>query len=254
MNDRVDPPPFPPPPAPLPAARRPEPPLEVRWSERRPLPLRWVLPEGGRAPSRTVGAAPLDFCFHMHRLCSDIAARCPTLHHVRMSQVLLAFTPSRNRTRFGLQARVTPLRFRHGSLIRLFRGLQYQVQRYFVNDTEMLYVMAFCLPRFLDQPFEDKLSTVFHELFHIGPVFDGDLRRLGGRCAMHSRSKARYEAHMGTLAKSYLAGHDRPDLLEFLRFDYHALWMRHGGIRGVVVPRPKLLPVGWLPRQAARSV
>ena len=31
---------------------------------------------------------------------------------------------------------------------------------------------------FLDQTFEEKLVTVFHELYHISPAFDGDLRRL----------------------------------------------------------------------------
>ncbi len=55
------------------------------------------------------------------------------------------------------------------------RGRYYQVQRYFVDGHEMLYVMAFCMPRFLDQSFEDKLITLFHELYHINPRFDGDL-------------------------------------------------------------------------------
>jgi hypothetical protein len=115
----------------------------------------------------------------------------------------------------------------------------------------MLYVLTFCLPRFLDQPFEEKLVTVFHELFHMSPAFDGDLRRHPGRYAVHSHSKERYDAEMAKLAKAYLADHPEPELFEFLRFSSQELWDRHGGIRGVVVPRPKLLPVGWLARQAA---
>ncbi|HEY3789930.1 MAG TPA: hypothetical protein VGL71_13810 [Urbifossiella sp.] len=189
----------------------------------------------------------------MRRLCNDIARRCPALHHIRMSQVLLSFTPSRNRNRFGLQARVTPLRFRAGGLVRRYSAVEYQVQRFFVNDVEMLYLLAFCLPRFFNQPFEEKLSTVFHELFHMNPAFDGDLRRHPGRCTLHSQSKDRYESHMSQLAVEYLANHDRPEILEFLRFNYRELWMRHGGIHGVVVPRPKLLPVGRPSRQAAKG-
>jgi predicted metallopeptidase len=232
---------------------RPALPLELRWeSVRRPLPTRWVIPEGRRAPSKPAGA-PLDFCGHMHRLCGDIAARCPALNHIRIPRVLLSFTPSRNRSRYGLQARVTPLRFRAGELVRRYRTIEYQVQRFFVDDVEMLYILAFCLPRFFDQSFEEKLSTVFHELFHMSPAFDGDLRRHKGRYAMHSHSKARYEAHMRMLAKNYLNDHDRPEVLEFLRFNYRELWERHGGIRGVVVPRPKLLPVGWVTPQAAKG-
>lgn len=237
------------------ALRRPALPLEVRWhSTRRPLPTHWVVPEGRRAPAHPTGDAPLDFCSQMRRLCHDIAAHCEALRHVYMPQVLLAFTPSRNRSRFGLQARVTPLRFREGGLVRRYSAVEYQVQRFFVDDVEMLYILAFCLPRFFDQTFEEKLSTVFHELFHMSPAFDGDLRRHKGRYAMHSHSKARYEAQMGAMANDYLAHHDRPEVLDFLRFDYRMLWERHGGIHGVIVPRPKLLPVGWATRQAAKGV
>lgn len=233
--------------------RNPALPLEVRWcSTHRPLPTHWVIPEGRRPPTRDVSAEPLDFGTQMRRLCDDIANRCEALNHVRMPRVLLAFTPSRNRSRFGLQARVTPLRFGEGGLVRNFRKVEYQVQRFFVDEVEMLYILAFCLPRFFDQPFEEKLSTVFHELFHMSPSFDGDLRRHRGRYALHSHSKALYESQMGTLAREYLADHDQPEVFDFLRFNYRELWEKHGGIRGVIVPRPKLLPVGWATRQAAK--
>ena len=39
--------------------------------------------------------------------------------------------------RYGLQARVTPMRFEGGELTRRFRGVNYQVQRYFVDDAEV---------------------------------------------------------------------------------------------------------------------
>ena len=42
--------------------------------------------------------------------------------------------------------------------------------------------MSFYLPRFCDQSLDEKLSTVMHELWHISPAFDGDIRRLPGRC------------------------------------------------------------------------
>lgn len=241
--------------APRTPARRPLP-MELRWdTARRPLPARWVLPKGRRArvSLRPGTATPLDFCRQMRRLCADVAARCETLRHVRMPHVLLSFTPSRNRSLYGLQARVTPLRFRDGRLVRRHGAVEYQVQRFFVDGTEMLYVLTFCLPRFLDQPFEEKLVTVFHELYHMSPAFDGDLRRHPGRYAVHSHSKDRYDAHMAGLAKEYAADHPEPGVFDFLRQGYQELWERHGGITGVVVPRPKLLPVGWATKQAAQG-
>ena len=73
-----------------------------------------------RLPDRSAADSPqpLDFSAAMARLCRDVADRCETLHHVHMPRVLVSFTPSRNRSRYGLQARVTPLRFRAGALTR----------------------------------------------------------------------------------------------------------------------------------------
>jgi hypothetical protein len=77
------------------------------------------------------------------------------------------------------------------------------VQRYFVDEREILYLVTFCLPRFLDQDFDDKFITLFHEMYHIGPAFDGDLRRHPGRCAMHTSSKNSYDKHMAHLALEF---------------------------------------------------
>ena len=107
----------------------------------------------------------------------------------------------------------------------------------------MLYVMAFCMPRPLDQPFEDKLVTLFHELYHISPKFDGDLRRLDGRYQIHSCSKRGYDEHMARLVRSYLADGADPALHGFLRLNFAQLQGRHAHVEAIVVSRPKLVPV-----------
>lgn len=236
--------------------RRAVQPLEIHWDSRRPLPARWVVPEGRRLRAATAAevTAPFDFTSAMSRLCTDVAARCAALRHVQMPHVLVSFTPSRNRSRFGLQARVTPLRFRNGKILRRHGAIDYQVQRFFVDGREKLYILTFCLPRFLDQSFEEKLVTVFHELYHMSPAFDGDLRRHPGRYAVHSHSKACYDRRMAELVQVYLQDHPEPESFSFLRLGYRELWDRHQGITGVIVPRPKLLPVGWsMSGTAARS-
>jgi hypothetical protein len=160
-----------------------------------------------------------------------------------MSQVLFGVTQARSGRSHGLQARVTPLRFRDGQLMRRRRNATYQVQRYFVEGRECLYLVTFCLPRFLEQDFDDKFITLFHELFHISPAFDGDLRRHAGRYAIHSHSQRLYDKQMAGLAREYLAGRPDPDLHGFLRLDFAQLQERHGRVIGVMVPRPKLVPV-----------
>ncbi|HET6575051.1 MAG TPA: putative metallopeptidase [Fimbriiglobus sp.] len=217
--------------------------LERRWDHAtRPLPRRWVLPNGNGTAGRP-DAAPLDFTTRMSRLCGDVVARCPELGHIDTAAVLFTFTAARNRSAYGLQARVTPMRFRDGAVTRRVRGTLFQVQRYFVGGREMLYLVTFCLPRFLDQTFEEKLVTVFHELYHISPNFDGDLRRHEGRYAVHSRSKRAYDERMAALARRYLAGHPDPGRWDFLRPRAARLWRDHGGVFGVSVPRPQMVPV-----------
>jgi hypothetical protein len=107
----------------------------------------------------------------------------------------------------------------------------------------MLYLVTFCLPRFLDQTFTDKLVTVFHELYHVGPQFDGDLRRHEGRYAVHTKSKKGYDERMAELAKRYVSDHPEPHLFDFLRLSAKELVRARGGITAIAVPRPKMIPV-----------
>jgi hypothetical protein len=91
--------------------------------------------------------------------------------------------------------------------------------------------------------FDEKFVTVFHELFHISPEFNGDLRRHDGRYSVHSHSQKDYDKHMSALAREYLSCKPDPNLHAFLRLDFGQLLRRHGCIIGVSVPRPKLIPL-----------
>lgn len=225
-----------------------------------PLPLRVIrAPAGYRQPDKVISSTngfhrapqsePFDFCAHIKRLCADIVARCEIFHHIDVSRLLFVANQARSRRQYGLQARVTPLRFHDGRLRHWRNGQPYQVQRYFVNGREMLYVVSFCLPRFLDQNFEDKFVTLFHELYHISPAFNGDLRRLGGRYGIHSRSKACYDEEMSRLATAYLQNGARPALHGFMSLGFTALRERYGQVLGIMVPRPRIVSVSGQPEQ-----
>jgi predicted metallopeptidase len=231
----------------FPFVMRWEPPSQplLRRSVRTPLRPRGHVLGTDAPPWLTTGPAdkPFDFCGHVQRLCRAIVARCSELNHIDVSKLLFCMTQARTSRVHGLQARVTPLRFHDGALRRRRHGIPYQVQRYIVDDCEMLYLVTFCLPRFLDQEFDDKFVTLFHELYHISPSFDGDLRRHAGRCQVHSHSRRVYDRHMAELAREYLAAGPDPSLHAFLRLNFAQLAHRHGSVEAVVVPRPKLLPI-----------
>jgi hypothetical protein len=229
-------------------------PLVLRWQPPHdPLPLVRIRPHRSARQTPALESppwidsgpldTPFDFCGRVRYLLEDITRRCPQFGHVRVPQILLAVTQARSPRVHGLQARVTPLRFLRGELTRLRRGVLFQVQRYFDGDHEFLYHMTFCLPRFLDQTFDDKLVTLLHELYHIGPDFDGDLRRHQGRYQLHTRRQCAYERHMAGLARAYLATSPEARLSDFLRLSFAQLCHRHGDVLGIVVPRPKIIPL-----------
>jgi hypothetical protein len=143
-----------------------------------------------------------------------------------------------------MYAALTPLRFADGQLHTYRRKRRWGIQRLYAPDgREMLYILNFYLPRFLELPFREKLTTTLHELWHVGPKFDGDVRRLGRRCYAHGSSQKEYDAHIETLLDRWLSL-DPPALLyEFLRPSFRELIARHGRVFGRKIPPPKLVPL-----------
>jgi hypothetical protein len=184
-----------------------------------------------------------DFTLHARRLCEDMVARLEDLRHIDMSRVALSFCQTRKASEYGMYASLTPLRFAGGNLETVRRGRRWSIQRLYEDGREMLYILNFYLPRFLNLDFREKLNTAVHELLHIGPRFDGDLRRFGGRCYAHSGSQKRYDRHVERLVDCWLAACPPPELYDFFRLDFQGLSARHGRIYGRRVPAPKLLPL-----------
>jgi hypothetical protein len=84
---------------------------------------------------------------------------------------------------------------------------------------------------------------VLHELWHISPRFNGDIRRHEGRYHAHTHSQAEYDDQMGRLADGWLAQAPPPELWSFLNDDFRQLIGRHGGIVGLRIRRPRILPL-----------
>ncbi|MFZ5829283.1 MAG: hypothetical protein ACOY3P_04310, partial [Planctomycetota bacterium] len=165
----------------------------------------------------------------MRALCEDFIARLEELRHVDLARVGLGFIQARNNSRLGLYASVTPLRFAGGRTHVTRRGKRFGLQRvYLSNGTECLYLLNFYLPRFQDLPLREALDTVAHELWHIGPKFDGDVRRFAGRCYAHSGSKDSYDAHAAKMVDRWLALRPPPGLYSFLEPSFAELQARYG--------------------------
>jgi hypothetical protein len=180
----------------------------------------------------------------MRLICADMVARLPQLAHLNIGRMLVCFGQSRKRSAYGLYASLTPLRFRGGALTERRRGRLYAVQHVFDHQhREYLYILTFYLPRFMDLSLRAKLVTVLHELWHVSPEFNGDLRRHPGRCYAHTHSQQGYDSEMEKLADEWLGAGPPESLYAFLRGNFAELVAQHGRIHGQRVRRPKLVPL-----------
>lgn len=193
---------------------------------------------------RAAAARGFSFTSHVRRLCCDLAARLPELAHIDMAHVAIRYCQVRQRGLHGIQASLTPLRFDGGAIETVRRGRRWRVQP--IRDAsgrEMLYLLSFYLPRFLNHSLEEKLATVVHELWHIGPAFDGDLRRHAGRRYAHGGSEEAFHDHARQLARRWRDLEPPAETFEFLRYNFAELQERYGNVYGLRIPTPKLLLV-----------
>jgi len=136
------------------------------------------------------------------------------------------------------------MRFEGGSLTEDRNGTRYTVQRlYDAAGRERLYILTFYLPRYLQGSLSEKLATVAHELWHIGPRCDGDLRRHSGRYFAHGSSQRQFDACAERIVRKWLAGSPPRSRYAFLEYDYQALSRIHGRVYGTRIPTPKLIPL-----------
>lgn len=186
----------------------------------------------------------LNFTAELERLISHIVASHGEFAHIDPARVMVCVTTTRSASAHGVYAKIHPLRFPGGHVAhRARRGrhdILYTMPSISHNGLEMLYIIYFMLPRFIDRPLREKLITVFHELYHISPHFDGDIRRFPGRNFAHGGSTKRYNTLMGRFVDEYLQHPECSVHTAFMDCDMSGLRSRHRAIVGRKMPMPKI--------------
>lgn len=186
----------------------------------------------------------LNLTAELERLIRHIIDSHVEFAHIDPSRVLVCVTTSRGSSSHGTYAKIHPLRFPGGHTVHKTRrgrhNLLYTMPDIAHNGVEMLYIVYFMLPRFIDRPLREKLITVFHELYHISPHFDGDIRRFPGRNFAHGGSTSRYNILMGRFVDEYLQNPESADYTAFMDCNMSGLRSRHRAIVGRKMPMPKI--------------
>lgn len=186
----------------------------------------------------------LNLTAELERLIGHITASHGAFSHIDPSRVLVCVNATRSSSAHGVYAKIHPLRFPGGDTVHTTRRGRSPVRCTMPNIThngrEMLYVIYFMVPRFIDRPLRDKLVTVFHELYHISPHFDGDIRRFPGRNFAHGGSTKRYNLIMERFVDEYLQLPGSSGFAAFMDCDMSGLRSRHRAIVGRKMPMPKI--------------
>ena len=203
-----------------------------------------MLDASGPTKRRRRLSRSFDYTDAIAKVCEDVCFRVPELNHIDMSRVAVGFTQTRHSAPFGVFAATIPLRFENGATRIRHRGTECQMQRCLRPDgVEYLYLLDFSVPRFIDLKFRDKLETIVHELYHISPDFNGDLRRFKGRCFMHGSSQKRYDAVVRAFVEKWLKRDPPPEVWDFLNMNYKEMTARFSTVHGTRFPTPKIFPV-----------
>jgi hypothetical protein len=180
----------------------------------------------------------------LERIIADMVGCLEELSHIEPARLLVSVARSRQGARHRILARIHPLRFQGGERSQVrSRGRQrylLTMPRVDHRGDDALYLIYFHLPRFLELPFRQKLVTILHELYHISPAFDGDLRRFPGRTYAHGSSRQKYDRLMGDLADRYLGLRPSPPELAILDMGHEELRQRYPLIVGRTLPAPRI--------------
>jgi predicted metallopeptidase len=186
----------------------------------------------------------LNLTAELERLVADIVRQMEEFRHIAPQQVLLCVSSTRSGGVHGTYAKIHPLRFENGSrtaaIRRGRRVCRCEMPSIIRQEQEILYVIYFLVPRFLNLTLREKLITIFHELYHISPSFNGDLRRFPGRNYAHGSSLKAYNARMEKLVDIYLRLPGISKVVAFLDADMEMLRARHRAIVGRKMPAPRI--------------
>lgn len=186
----------------------------------------------------------LNLTLELERLIAHVTGHVEEFSHIDQRRVLVCVSSTRSGGIHGTYAKIHPLRFEDGSrrktIRRGMRRYEYEMPLISHRGAEMLYVVYFLVPRFLNLPFREKLITLFHELFHISPEFNGDIRRFPGKNYAHGGSTRKYNAYMARLVDGYLATLDDHGIVSFLEGNMDEVRGRYKAIVGRKMEAPRI--------------
>jgi hypothetical protein len=197
-------------------------------------------PEAGTARPQ---GGEINISMAITEIIAEITSRVPSFGHIDTGKIQVCISSNRNNGRGATFGKLVPLRFKGGEELLYFRGKCYAMPRVFQNGTRLLYLVYFYSPRFIDLPPREKLRVIFHELYHISPEFNGDIRRFGRGGSAHGNSKKRYDLRFEKEMAEFMDHISSTRHWHFLSLDARALFSNYRKVfsHRMKTPRPAVI-------------
>ncbi|MBN1495803.1 MAG: hypothetical protein JXA07_03485 [Spirochaetes bacterium] len=169
----------------------------------------------------------------------DIVRSSASLSHIAVESTMVCIGSNRAGRRGGLYGKLIPLRFENGSQVLRYRGRFYTIPEVSHNGRACLYLIYFYMPRFFNLSWEEKLRVIFHELYHISPRFDGDIRRMGSFKKAHGHSKKHFDTLYDSDLQKFISNIHSTPYHRFLAMDSHSLYRNYRRVTAVRMKHPR---------------
>ncbi|MBN1592906.1 MAG: hypothetical protein JW941_06645 [Candidatus Coatesbacteria bacterium] len=185
----------------------------------------------------------IDVTGTLTEITTHICRNVDTFSHIDPDGLLVCYAQAKKKSLHGMYAKIHPTCFRGGKRRIEHRGREFAYPIIEIDGRRILYVLYFYYPRFQNLRFETKLLTIFHELYHIGPKFDGDIRRFPGKYYAHGKSQKDYDDSLKVKIDAYLKRFGEEEILQFLKMDFKDLQKKYGRVIGTTMKMPKAFAV-----------
>ena len=135
---------------------------------------------------------------------NDMIRTTEEFRNFNINRILVCCASNRKDGRGAIYGKLLPMRFKDGSAVVKHRDKYYMIPKLKVNNVEIFYIIYFYFPKFFNLSAKDKVKVMFHELYHINPDFNGDIRRMGKVKSAHGHSRKSFEEKYIDYAESFL--------------------------------------------------
>lgn len=171
-------------------------------------------------------------CYYLNRLeilTHDIIKAVPEFSHIDNSRILFSLKNSPKNSDNDYYAEVKCLSNNSYDFVSDGRITKhYYSDCLLKNGIPAFYLIEYTVPSFIDLTLREKICTIMHELYHISPLFNGELRLFNGKNCLHGPCPEKFDEYMYYLSDIFLAKYKNLD--ELFKLNYLEITNKHGDL------------------------